>query len=212
MKSEGICDFCKKTFSATAMSRHLQSCDEKIKLNENEEKKEKIFLLRASSGLYFVYFEVNSNNKLEEIDDFLRNLWLECCGHMSLFKINGLNYASSPDPEFKERNMKAKIGDVISPGLKFNHEYDFGTTTELSLTCISERLGILRDIKIVSRNNMPDFKCDICGNVAKDICSDCVYENKGLLCKKCSKNHECGEDILLPLVNSPRSGMCGYTG
>lgn len=26
------------------------------------------------------------------------------------------------------------------------------------------------------------------------------------------KTHECGEDMLLPVVNSPRVGMCDYTG
>jgi hypothetical protein len=27
-----------------------------------------------------------------------------------------------------------------------------------------------------------------------------------------SEEHECGEEALLPVVNSPRMGMCGYTG
>ena len=40
-----------------------------------------------------------------------------------------------------------------------------------------------------------------------------------LLCKKCAEKHEHGkgeepvdEGTFLPVVNSPRMGMCGYTG
>jgi hypothetical protein len=28
----------------------------------------------------------------------------------------------------------------------------------------------------------------------------------------CAGGHECGEEMLLPVVNSPRVAMCGYTG
>ena len=44
------------------------------------------------------------------------------------------------------------------------------------------------------------------------ICAQCIYEDKGCLCDACARSHECGEEMLLPLVNSPRAGVCGYTG
>jgi len=31
-------------------------------------------------------------------------------------------------------------------------------------------------------------------------------------CKKCINQHECEEEMALPITNSPRSGICGYTG
>jgi len=62
-----------------------------------------------------------------------------------------------------------------------------------------------------SLNNLPEFKC-WCGKVTKEICSQCIWEETGLLCSECAKKHECGEEMLLPVVNSPRMGMCGYTG
>jgi len=34
----------------------------------------------------------------------------------------------------------------------------------------------------------------------------------GWLCDECAPKHKCGEDMLLPVVNSPRVGKCGYTG
>jgi hypothetical protein len=41
-----------------------------------------------------------------------------------------------------------------------------------------------------------------------------MNEDEGLLCESCIEDHECIEydDELLPLVNSPRSGECGYCG
>ena len=35
---------------------------------------------------------------------------------------------------------------------------------------------------------------------------------EGWLCQSCADEHECGEDMLLPVVNSPRTGVCGYAG
>jgi hypothetical protein len=31
-------------------------------------------------------------------------------------------------------------------------------------------------------------------------------------CAKCSEEHEDGEEMMLPVVNSPRMGECGYDG
>ncbi len=31
-------------------------------------------------------------------------------------------------------------------------------------------------------------------------------------CDKCIEAHECGEDYVMPIVNSPRTGVCGYVG
>jgi len=206
MKSEGVCSFCKKAFSGNAIRKHLGSCAERISPAGNE----KIFLVKAGEGPFWAYFEVNGSSSLEDIDSFLRKMWLECCGHLSAFTINGKQYFSSPEDD--EPCMDVKIKDIISKGLKFKHEYDFGTTTHLSLECASERTGAqLKKIELLARNNMPDFRCK-CGKPAKEVCTECMWDGEGFLCEKCAKNHECGEDMLLPVVNSPRMGMCGYTG
>jgi hypothetical protein len=31
-------------------------------------------------------------------------------------------------------------------------------------------------------------------------------------CDKCLTKHECGDEMSLPVVNSPRMGVCGYCG
>ena len=223
LKSEGVCRFCNKTFSAAAMSRHLQSCSERKKAQEKEEKIGKIFLLRAQAGPFFVYFEVKGIATLKDIDAFLRRLWLECCGHLSAFTINDVRYELDTGcvdamwtdffgKKQQTRSMNTKLYSVLCPDLKFMHEYDFGSTTQLDIMCISERQGNLKKIEVLARNDLPDFVCTSCGKPAKEVCTQCLYEGTGFLCEKCAKKHKCGEDVLLPVVNSPRMGVCGYTG
>lgn len=211
LKSEGECKFCKRVISGRAMAKHLLSCRERKKKLSSMEDKEKVFLLRASADPFFLYFEINSSSTLEKVDDFLRDIWLECCGHLSAFKIDNVTYAYDPQPEYNDRSLKVHLKNILRHGLVFSHEYDFGTTTYLTLKVIDERQGDVKDIEILARNNLPNFKCS-CNKPAREICSQCVWEGKGFMCKSCAKKHKCGEDMLLPVVNSPRMGMCGYTG
>lgn len=209
MESKGVCSACNRTISGRGMTRHLQSCPEREKL-QLKQGDGKVFLIKASAGPFWVYFEVNDSSTLRDIDSFLRNLWLECCGHMSAFTIGSVRYYSTTEfLEPGEKDMNRQIRKVLRPGVKFRHEYDFGTSTKLDLKCISEWRGIVRGkVEILTRNDMPEFFCDECGKPAEEICGAC----EELLCESCAKEHECGEDMFLPVVNSPRMGMCAYSG
>ncbi|MBD3203137.1 hypothetical protein GF327_02505 [Candidatus Woesearchaeota archaeon] len=212
MKSVGVCKFCKKEISSRGMMRHIKSCRKRKQANEKQVNKSKIFLLRACIGQYFVYFEIPAAKTLGDVDSFLRKHWLECCGHLSAFKIDEQSYSSYPQEEFRNKSMNKKLDEVISPGKKFSHEYDFGTTTYLELECVSQRYGNLKNIEILTRNNPLEIKCDYCEKQALKICTECMWDQGGFLCKDCIKTHKCDEYMLLPVVNSPRMGMCGYTG
>ena len=63
MISNGECKYCKKVFSAIAISKHLLTCDKKI----NKDGDENIFFIRASAGPFFLYFEINADETLEKI-------------------------------------------------------------------------------------------------------------------------------------------------
>ncbi len=108
--------------------------------------------------------------------------------------------------------MDIPLKDVIQPGLKFIYKYDFGSTTELNMKCISERSGELKEIRILAKNDPPEYLCDKCGKLAKHICVNCLWKDEGLLCDSCLEKHDCGEERILPVVNSPRMGVCAYTG
>jgi len=167
---------------------------------------------------YWMYLEAPAQATLGDLDKLLRKTWLECCGHLSAFEIAGVSYSSDDDMASGwgsgDKSMKIKVDNVLEPGMKFSHEYDFGTTTELSLKVLSEREGEAKgkSIRILARNEAPVILCQSCGKPATQVCSQCVYDGEGWLCDECAEEHECGEEMFLPVVNSPRVGMCGYTG
>jgi len=213
--TNGLCLFCKATFSKQAMTKHLASCEKRKALKGGSP--QRVFLLLVE-GLYapqyWIHLEAAGNATLKNLDGFLRDLWLECCGHLSMFNINGQTYSVSPMEEYDDEGMDVALGKILQPKMKFRHEYDFGTTTELILKVLAEREGIMKrsEIKLAARNEAPLFKCSECEEIATQICSQCVFDGNGFVCDDCAEDHECGEEMLLPVVNSPRMGMCGYTG
>lgn len=164
---------------------------------------------------YWMYLEVPANSLLRKLDNFLRDTWVECCGHLSKFTIDGVTYFSETFEDFKEdKSMNFIMNKIPGIGSKFDYEYDFGSPTYLSLKIISERKVQDADssIVILARNELPLMTCSTCGKTATWICRQCFFEGKGLACDDCAPEHECGEEYLLPVVNSPRVGECGYTG
>ena len=222
LMSRGKCSFCKATFSKAVMTKHLKSCKQRKTASETSSEKRKsqktksLHLVvegRDLSG-YWMHLSTPANATLEDLDDFLRDIWLECCGHLSAFTIEGTRYSISPMKEYDERGMKVALGDVLGSGMKFYHNYDFGTTTKLTLSVVSELEGEpkSKSIQLLARNDPPSIACESCGKIATQLCSECIWSGKGWLCDECASKHECGEEMLLPVVNSPRVGMCGYTG
>lgn len=164
--------------------------------------------------------EIPAQATLRHLDQFLRDIWLECCGHLSVFNIEGQRYDVHPIEDLGSKTMAYPLEKVLSPGMVFEHEYDFGTTTDLTLKVVSERMGSTvskkrrgDDIQILARNNPPQILCVECNKKpATIVCAYCRYDTGGWLCKSCAKKHECSDEALLPVVNSPRVGECGYTG
>lgn len=219
--SKGKCSFCHGTFSKVAMRRHLKLCKQRKAIETPSDKRKpqrtKILHLVVEGRYlheYWMHLEVQANATLEDLDDFLRDTWLECCGHLSAFTIEGIRYSISPMREFDERSMKVALEKVLSPGMKFYYKYDFGTTTELTLRAISGREGelVIESIQVLARNELPLITCDSCGKIATEVCAQCIYSGEGWLCDECASKHKCGEEMFLPVVNSPRVGMCGYEG
>jgi hypothetical protein len=60
---------------------------------------------RYAPGDYWLHLEAPITATLRALDGYLRDLWLECCGHLSIFEIDGRTYAiddglpgGAPDP------------------------------------------------------------------------------------------------------------------
>jgi len=229
MTSTGTCNLCGGAFGKAAMTRHLKACQEKQARPAEGGKSQKTFWVTASGEWnpeYWLHLEMPASAKLEDLDAFLRDTWLECCGHLSAFTINDIEYEMDTGgvdamwPDFFGRrqppkSMAARLYSVLKPGMKFDHVYDFGTSTELKLKVIAEqaRSGQSREISVLARNDPPDIRCAKCDKPATLVCSQCIYEGpQAWLCDRHAERHKCGEDMCLPVVNSPRVGMCGYSG
>ena len=224
--SKGICAFCRREISKAAMSRHLETCKQRATIEAQAEghgfaQKTKVFHLivaeRVYSPMYWMHLEVAADITLATLDRFLRDIWLECCGHLSAFTIGGLRYCVDDaliDWDTRQKNMHVRLDDVLSLGQTSSYDYDFGSTTELTLKVISAREveAPAKPIKVLARNIVPFIPCDVCGQPATRVCAQCAYNDEGYVCNSCAAEHECGQEMLSLRVNSPREGVCGYTG
>lgn len=218
----GVCSFCDGIFGKTGMARHIASCGKRKKNlagsgDSKGSRKAAIMHLSVAGEEcpdYWMHVEIPAAGKLHDLDQFLRHTWLECCGHLSAFTIEGQRYSCSPMKEYDEKSMNAPLYSVLVPGKTFDHEYDFGSTTTLTLKLLDQRKGDIGRprISILARNLPPVIACTECENEATQVCVECIYSGKGWHCDCCAEEHECGEDMFLPVVNSPRVGVCGYTG
>jgi hypothetical protein len=237
MITHGKCTYCSRCFSSSMMARHLDSCkvredsfspsrpflredDKKVQTTDDDV----VLLLKVSSKYfpeYWLFIETYGVCKLIDIDSFLRNIWLECCGHLSCFTINNERYEVQPDPMFNSRSMRVRLNKILQLGMIFEYVYDYGSSTELVIKVVSSRCGRIKKgkeepVRLIAGNDPIVFKCHSCKQAkATNICTICLYEKNrqwASLCENCMKQHECKEKMFLPIVNSPRSGECGYTG
>jgi hypothetical protein len=222
--SQGKCQLCQTTFSKTVITRHLDKCLEKQEAAKSATGKAaarptKLLHLVVEGKYdphYWLHLEVSARATLADLDSFLRHIWLECCDHLSAFTIGGRRFAMNPfGGGMDAEGMEARLGQVLRPGMKFTHEYDFGSTTHLNLRVISERdsLAPSKDaIHLLARNEPPLIPCGGCGEPATHILTEEAWDPSGWLCDKCAKKRGVHEEESLPVANSPRVGVCGYTG
>lgn len=199
------------------MSKHLPSCSQHQKAIETADaaktKEQVLYHLQiqdAWQGVYWLHLEMDASASLQELDDYLRAIWLECCGHLSQFSIGGWRGEEIP--------MTHRVEKIFSVGLELTHIYDFGSSSETIVKVVSLRKGrplSKHPIFLMARNAPPEILCAECDQPAAYLCMECMYEldEPGTLCEKHAKGHphdDYGEP--LPIVNSPRVGMCGYSG
>lgn len=206
-KNVGTCYLCKKEVSNRTVKKHLLHCIEQRQSQRNRSgRNAETFLVKVSAEkLFWLYIDINGKNTLADLDDLLRKTWLECCGHMSCFVINRNRYINDDE-------MNQKIQSVFYQGIRFQHQYDFGDTTTLQGEVVTVHSGELKKSpELLAQNHFPsDIVCDRCQAPPQHICSGCG----DCFCKTCLEQHDdCeGEEFILPAVNSPRMGVCGYTG
>ena len=176
---------------------------------------------------------MRADTTLQQLDDFLRGMWLECCGHLSQFTIQGTRYSNlAPRPddpnaaairadywmEDDEMHMDVAVGDVMPMGSLVSYECDYGSTTGLFLKNLGRHgdlVGLLRprqpwhgDLITVLARNEPDEECVACGEPARWrlLASDSEAREPIPFCDECRP--EAGRYQLV--MDSPREGTDCY--
>ena len=185
------------------------------------------------NGLYRLELAVRADTTLRQLDDFLRGMWLECCGHLSEFTILGIRYSNlAPHPddpnaadiradywmEENEEHMDVAVAAVMPLDALVSYEYDYGRTTELFLENLGRHgdlVGLLRPRQpwhgnriVVLARNEPDEECVACEGPARWRLLAPDYEAREPIpfCDECRP--EAGRYQLV--MNSPREGTNCY--
>jgi hypothetical protein len=119
------------------MLRHLATCPARRRVTAASDiqlgNKESLYHLRVQDAWqddFWLDLEVRGSAALQELDDYLRAIWLECCGHLSQFSFGGWGG--------REISKRRRVGQVLEPGVELTHIYDFGTSSETLLSyCIT---------------------------------------------------------------------------
>jgi hypothetical protein len=198
------------------VTKHLATCPSRqaaiAKAETGKAASEMLYHLRIEDAYrreFWLDLEMRGAKSLKDLDTYLRAIWLECCGHLSEFSGGGLA---------RTIGKQRKIQDVFADGGQLTHIYDFGTSSETVVKCVGVRAGkptTSRPISLMVRNVMPTAQCIECEEAATHLCLECLIEQEtwGTLCDTHTETHphdNYGDPI--PLVNSPRLGMCGYDG
>ena len=215
---KGECRICGGKYTARGMMAHLKKHAMRYGKDTNH------FIIRIDSGPkepFWMYVQVSTEATFGVLDKFLRAVWLECCGHLSEFTVDG-----------RSAGIRKRLSALLSEGASFSYQYDMGDTTDLRLTIIGRTARIMPmrgwfsedayyppdpvmgegKVYIMALHDKVRYNCEKCGNEASHVCSQCIYEGTGALCKVCAPDHECGDDMLLPTAQSPRVGTCGFDG
>lgn len=217
-QTKGTCTFCGREMTRGGLSKHLRSCPQRREAVATADSAKAgttqslyhLLVSDAYSSDFWLHLEMDGRATLKQLDQYLRAIWLECCGHLSRFSIGGWGG--------KEIGMSRKIENVLAAGVTLTHIYDFGTSSETLVKTVAGRQGkplTKNPIYLMARNKMPEAGCAECGAAASWYCADCLVEESEwlTLCEKHLTDHDHDEyGGPMPLINSPRLGMCGYDG
>ncbi len=126
----GKCFLCGKTLAKHVVSRHLKTC---LPAHESGKGgKKRLFHIQVEgtyAPMYWLHLEIPASTTLYDLDDYLRAIWLQCCGHLSSFEIEGTSYELEHISEIfwsSTRPAKAmefaKLGKILRPALVFSYK------------------------------------------------------------------------------------------
>jgi hypothetical protein len=203
--NSGFCALCGFRATKTTMMAHVDTC---VSAHDKVGQPQPLVILgfaAVGEPRYWLVIEAKANAQLRHVDALLRQLWLECCGHMSAFRLGRRELAMTTATAIAFPRAASKL----------EYEYDFGSTTALTGELVGKRQGSIgrASVRLVARNEPLVWPCGDCKAPATVVCPYCIDSDDGLLCDAHADVHEhAGEEVYLPVVNSPRMGVCAYSG
>ena len=154
---QGKCYYCGKELTERTIKRHMKNCSEMKKVIEEKMENAKgireQFLIsikdKKAPSKYCIYMSIDAGLHLEHLDKFIRDIWVECCDHLSAFYIDKKEYGSNSDGQYK---MNFHLKDILSVNQKFEYKYDFDSTTCLVLEVVDM-------VKVSEDFNKIEIKC-----------------------------------------------------
>ncbi len=176
---QGKCYYCNKELTERTIKRHMKNCsgmkqviEEKMK--DTKEVRDQFIISikdKYKPNVYCIYVSIDANLQLQHLDKFIRDIWVECCGHLSAFNIDREMYHDNSDGQYE---MNFYLKDILNVDKKFEYQYDFGSTTYLILEVVDmiKVPSEFSQIEIIARNNVEGDGCSsnsprdgVCGYV-----------------------------------------------
>ncbi|NOW04039.1 SEC-C metal-binding domain-containing protein [Clostridium beijerinckii] len=175
---QGRCYYCNKELTERTIKRHAKSCSVmkksiEEKMNQAKEVREQFIISmkdKYNPSLYCIYVSIDAKLQLQHLDKFIRDIWVECCGHLSAFHIDEEIYHDNSDEQYE---MNFYLKDVLNINKKFEYEYDFGSTTYLTLEVVDiiQVPSEFSQVEVIARNNPEEGKLNnsprdgVCGYI-----------------------------------------------
>jgi len=112
----GACAYCGEIVTKRGVGKHLDKCSKRqealASAAASSRPVEKLWHLRVQDAYdkdFWLDLEMIGSASLGKLDNYLRAIWLECCGHLSMFTIGGWQ----GDEIAKSRKANA----VFEPGI-----------------------------------------------------------------------------------------------
>ena len=199
------CKFCDKKFGIKTIEDHLSDCIPNFVNDKSGYLIEFISKNDITKKSYQMFAIFGIKCKFSHIDIFLRNMWCECCFHLSTLDV-------FEEVNDEQSHKSVKFNTLISKyknANQFIYCYDMGSTTDIYFRIIKKLDGTNKntDIELLYHNEPFKIKCKnykICKGFA-------MFIYKDLFCNECKNNlDEEEQTYILKLSNSPRTGICTY--
>lgn len=217
----GRCFLCGRSLPQEGMADHLLACC------PQKGGEEPLFLFHIRDAdfpeTFWLFLEMPQEAALAALDDVLRRVWVDCCGHASTFVIDGVTYGRRPrasivdlvlDEQTHVAPMNPSLAELLTVGQEIDYAYDEVWPTELKVRLLAAYPGETPEegFRIVARNYKPPRTCRLCDRQAEWLLTNAWPLEP--YCDAHARAHPAWTtpDAFLPYVNSPRVGLCVYRG